>query len=300
MTDHAPSPPLDTRRDRGERPHGLSATCFFEARALEVRYARTTSAALSGVDLAVPHGAFYAVIGPNGSGKSTLMRAFLGAAPVTRGEALVEGRPAASWSRRDLARTVGAVSQNEGVSFPITVRELVAMGRYPHLGPLSSEGSEDREAISLALERCDATQLAARHVGTLSGGEFQRVRLARALAQRPRALALDEPTASLDIRHEMTILGLLRDAATSGTTVLLITHHLDQAARFADRMLLLDRGEVAAEGTPERVMTEDTLSRVYGWPLGVDPDPFSGKPRVTARGLSSQAPPALPPEPPGS
>jgi iron complex transport system ATP-binding protein len=118
-------------------------------------------------------------------------------------------------------------------------------------------------------------------VGTLSGGELQRVRIARALAQDPRGLVLDEPTASLDIRHEMAILQLLRGQANRGITVLLITHHLDLAARFADRLLLLDEGKVAAEGTALEVLTTRTLERVYRWPVAVDPDPATGLPRIT-------------------
>jgi iron complex transport system ATP-binding protein len=233
------------------------------------------------VSLSVPRGSFYAVLGPNGSGKSTLLKALLGLVRPAAGEALVGGRPVSGWARRELAREVGAVAQTESVVFPLTVRELVAMGRYPHLGPLGAESDRDRSAVAGALERCHATPLAGRLVDTLSGGEFQRVRIARALAQGPASLALDEPTASLDLRHEMSILGLLRDAADSGTTVFLITHHLDLAARFADRLLVLEEGRVAAEGPPGEVMRGDVLSRVYRWPLAVELDPVTGSPRVT-------------------
>lgn len=254
---------------------------IFEAEDLTVRYARQGEAALRNVSLCVPSGTLYAVIGPNGSGKSTLMRAILGAVPPASGSIRIGGRPLADWGRRELARAVGAVSQQEHVAFPITVRELVAMGRYPHLGPLATEGAADREAVNSALARCDAEILAHREVSTLSGGEFQRVRVARALAQEPDALILDEPTASLDIRHEMEILGLLRRSADQGMTILLITHHLDHAARFADRVLLLACGEVAAEGTPEEVFDARILEQVYGWPVRVETDPATGTPRVT-------------------
>jgi iron complex transport system ATP-binding protein len=209
------------------------------------------------------------------------MRALLGLRPVERGRVTLDGRPTAAWERRELARAVGAVTQSEQISFPLTTRELVAMGRYPYLGPLERERPEDREAIRRALASCDLAELADREVTTLSGGEFQRARLARALAQEPRALVLDEPTASLDVGHEMTILELLRASADSGMTVLLITHGLDMAARFADRMLLLSRGVVAAEGAPHEVVREDILRSVYGWPLAVHEDPATGAPRVT-------------------
>lgn len=252
-----------------------------EAEGLVVRYADLTPPALAEVTFEVPPGTFYAVLGPNGSGKSTLMKALLGVRRLDGGTVRLEERPLEAWSRRELARAVGAVPQNEQIAFPLSTRELVGMGRYPHLGPLTPEREEDRAAVRRALEACKVAELASRDVSTLSGGELQRARIARALAQEPRALVLDEPTASLDVRHEMSILELLRSAADSGITVLLITHGLDVAARFADRMLLLSRGKVAAEGTPAEVMREDVLSRVYEWPIQVRPDPETGSPRVT-------------------
>ena len=252
-----------------------------EAEGLTVRYPGQPVPALADVSMTVEGGTIYAVLGPNGSGKSTLMKALLGVRPAERGRALVGGRESGAWSRRELARAVGVVAQSETVSFPLTVREMVAMGRYPHLRALAPPRGVDREAIDRALAACDVSDLASRDVGTLSGGEFQRVRIARALAQEPRALVLDEPTASLDIKHEMAILELLRSAAQSGMTVLLVTHGLDLAARFADRMLLLSRGRVAAEGSPGEVMREETLTDVYGWPVAVAADPTTGSLRVT-------------------
>jgi len=253
----------------------------FVTRDLVVRYGRAVRPALGGVTMRAPEGGLYAVLGPNGSGKSTLMRALLGVIEVEAGIATVNGRDAREWERSALAREVGAVPQTETFAFPLTARELVAMGRYPHLGPLRAEGPDDRAAIDDAMARCDVVDLARRSVQTLSGGELQRVRIARALAQAPRALVLDEPTSSLDVRHEMTILGLLRELSSRGITVLLITHHLNLAGRYADRMLLLDEGRVASEGTPDEVLREDVLEAVYRWPVTVDTDSVSGAPRVT-------------------
>ncbi|MBW3535714.1 MAG: heme ABC transporter ATP-binding protein [Gemmatimonadetes bacterium] len=254
----------------------------FSARDVVAGYARAPEPVLDGVSLAVPPGTLYAVLGPNGSGKSTLLRVLLGALAPTAGVVELDGRPLPAWNRRELARSVGVVPQSESIAFPLSVRELVAMGRYPHLGFLRAEGDADRSAVAAALERCDVAALRDRDVTTLSGGELQRVRIARALAQEPRALALDEPTASLDVRHEMSILELLRASADQGLTVVLVTHHLNLAARFADRMLLLHEGRVAAEGTPREVFVEDVLERVYGWPVRVDEDPVAGAPRVVA------------------
>ncbi len=253
----------------------------FSTEGLVVRYPGASRPALDGVTMDVPDGSLYAVLGPNGSGKSTLMKAMLGVLRPERGRALLDGTDAGAWSGRELARVVGVVPQAETIAFPLTVRELVAMGRYPHLGALGGEGEADRRAVTRALEQCDVSDLATRDVTTLSGGELQRVRIARALAQEPRALVLDEPTASLDIRHEMAILELLRASADAGMTVLVVTHGLDMAARFADRMLLLARGAVAAEGPPTDVMRSGILEGVYRWPIAVSADPSTGIPRVT-------------------
>lgn len=253
----------------------------FETRDLVVRYGGTKAPAVDGVTMHVPQGLLYTIIGPNGSGKSTLMRAILGVARPWAGTVRIQGRETREWTRRELARTVGAVSQTEHLAFPLSVRDFVGMGRYPHLGPLRTEGEGDRVAMTRAMEQCDIGDLASRDVTTLSGGELQRVRIARALAQEPRALVLDEPTASLDIRHEMSIFRLLRAFADRGMTVLLITHHINLAARFADRLLLLSGGAVAAEGEVGEVFREEILARVYKWPVAVERDPVTGVPRVT-------------------
>ncbi|HEX9887130.1 MAG TPA: ABC transporter ATP-binding protein [Longimicrobiales bacterium] len=263
----------------------------FRATDLRVRYAGAASPALDGVSMSVPEGALYAILGPNGSGKSTLMRTLMGILRPESGGVWIEDRRVERWDRRELARAVGAVPQSEAMAFPLSVRELVAMGRYPHLGPLSAEGAQDREAVDRALDRCDVAHLRERPVTSLSGGEVQRVRIARALAQEPRSLVLDEPTASLDIRHEMAILGLLRQSADGGMTVLVITHHLDLAGRFADRLLLLDQGRVVSEGEPRDVLQADILSRVYGWPVAVDVNPITGAPRITPLNAGPPPPP---------
>ncbi len=264
--------PAETRND---------ASAALGTTELRVHYPNAPKPALDSVSMTVPRGCFYAVLGPNGSGKSTLLRALLGMVPHAGGQAHLLVRPVSDWNRRALAREAGVVTQPESLAFPITVRELVAMGRYPYLGALQSETPTDREAISKAMRMCDIETLAERFLSTLSGGEVQRTRVARALAQEPNVLLLDEPTASLDVRHEMEILELLRASADDGMTVFLITHHLDLAARFADRLLLLDRGRVAAEGEPREVLQEETLQRVYEWPISVSDDPATGLPRVT-------------------
>ncbi|MFO7260400.1 MAG: ABC transporter ATP-binding protein [bacterium] len=256
----------------------MSGHAVFTARGLRFTYPRAAAPALDGVDLDVPAGGVYAILGPNGSGKSTLLRVLLGALAPQAGEARYAGRPVAEWTRRELARRIGVVPQHEELAFPITARELVAMGRYPHLGNWRREGEADRVAIEQAMARCDVLDLADRPLATLSGGERQLVRIARALAQQPETLVLDEPTAALDIRHEMEIFELVAAlAAAGGVTVLLVTHNINLAARYASRILLLDRGRVAAEGEPDAVLTRETVERVYRWPVVVERHPGPGR-----------------------
>jgi len=235
--------------------------------------------ALAGVSLAARAGEVHAVLGPNGSGKTTLVRVALGVlAPSTGGSAIL-GRPASAWSRRELARLVGVVTQREDNLFPQRVRETVLLGRYARLSLWGAERPEDRAAVTRALDRCDVLPLADRWIWALSGGEYQRVRLARALAQEPRLLVLDEPTASLDVRHEMELFQLVRALADrDGLAVVLITHHVNLAARFADRVLLLSGGRPAGHGTPADVLTRETVERVFAWPVSIAP--FEGRPQV--------------------
>jgi iron complex transport system ATP-binding protein len=220
-----------------------------------------------------------AVVGPNGSGKTTLVRAMLGLLAVEQGSVLVDARSVSSWSRSALARIVGVVGQQEEAVFRLSVAETVMLGRYAHLGPLARPRDVDQAAVRAALERCDIVELAERPIDSLSGGEWKRVRVARALAQEPRALVLDEPTASLDIRHEMELFELIRQLVDGGLAGLVITHHLNLAARFADRIVLLNHGRVVAEGAPPAVLNRETLSRVFEWPVAIRAW-FDGSPQV--------------------
>jgi iron complex transport system ATP-binding protein len=242
---------------------------ILQARAITVRYRPGAPRALDRVDCQVASSELVAVVGPNGSGKTTLVRALLGLLPLEQGSVEVDGRPVGSWPRAELAQTVGVVGQQEEVVFRLSVAETVMLGRYARLGPLAAPRVVDRNAVRAALERCDIVDLAERSVDSLSGGEWKRVRIARALAQEPRALVLDEPTASLDVRHEMELFELIRQLVSGGLGGLVITHHLNLAARFADRIILLDRGAVVAEGKPAEVITRETLSRVFEWPVAV-------------------------------
>ena len=239
------------------------------AAGLRVRYPAQPAPALDEVAVEVLPGRLTAVVGPNGSGKTTLLRALLGMQALEAGEVRVDGRPLRDWRRADLAQAIGALPQREEPMPLLAVEDAVLLGRYARLGALSPVSRQDREAVRGALERCDAWALRRRMVDTLSGGEWQRVRLARALAQQPRLLVLDEPTAALDVRHEMELLELVRSLVTGGLGALVITHHLNLAARYADRILLLHRGRAVAEGTPHEVLRSDLLGAVFEWPVAV-------------------------------
>jgi len=239
-------------------------------REVRYRYPGAQRDVLQDVSLVVQPGEFHAILGPNGSGKTTLVRIALGALRPLSGSATIGDRPAHEWPRRELARVIGVVPQREDNLFPQRVRETVLLGRYPFLSLWGRERPEDHAAVDRALAACDATDLADRWVWTLSGGEYQRVRVARALAQEPRLLVLDEPGVSLDLRHEMALFELVRglvDAQQLG--VLMITHDLNLAARFADSLLLLSEGTVVASGAPEGVLTRQTVERVFGWPVAL-------------------------------
>ncbi len=270
----------------------MSTGQTFATNALEYRYPGQAQPAIDGLTMQVPPGSVFALLGPNGSGKSTLLKLLLGVVTPTAGEAHYLDLPVGRWPRREYARHVGVVPQLEQITFPLTVRELVSMGRYPHMGAWRAEGSDDRQAIDQALERCEIVELAERPLGTLSGGERQRARVARALAQEPDTLVLDEPTAALDIHHEMAMFELLVQLARDdGKTVVIATHNLNLAARYATRVLLLDHGRPAATGTPVEVVEADIIGRVYRWPVTIvghpGPGPDIGAPQVVPLAAAS-------------
>ncbi len=239
------------------------------ASGLSVSYPRSPKPALDDVSIGLSAGELVAVVGPNGSGKTTLLRALLGTVPLTGGSVELLGRPLRAWGPQAMARTVGVVTQREESLFPLTVAETVSLGRYAHLGPVAAPGDADRRIVAEAMGRADVAPLAARRTDTLSGGEWQRVRIARALAQEPRLLILDEPTASLDIKHEMEVFELARGLAGQGIATLLVTHHLNLAARYADRLILLHEGACVVDGVPAEVLTPQHVTRVFEWPVAI-------------------------------
>ena len=254
---------------------------------------------LDGVSLSVRRGEFLALVGPNGAGKTTLLRAVNGLVTPESGTVHTDGADATSLSARGRARRVATVPQETNVGFDFPVRDLVAMGRTAHRSRLSHESEADRAAVTRALDRTGTAAFADRTVGSLSGGERQRVVLARALAQAAPLLLLDEPTASLDINHQVRVLGLVRDLVTTATerdgtdrparTAVAAIHDLDLAARFCDRVALLADGDIRAVGPPHEVLQGDRLAAAYGVETVVTEDAVTGAPRVTALGERTPA-----------
>jgi iron complex transport system ATP-binding protein len=234
------------------------------------------------VTMQVDQGEFFVIIGPNGAGKTTLLKALSGLHALVEGDIHVHRRPIASYSKKELARTLALVPQQINADFPFTVAETVLMGRYPHLGLLAVEGKQDLKLAEQAMEFTEVSHLAGRRLCQLSGGERQRVIIARAICQQSKILLLDEPTASLDPAHQLRIMDLMERLRHEAlVTVVMVSHDLNLASSYADRLLLLKDGEVEKIGTPQQVLTSEQLSQSYGCSLLVDENPLLGKPRVS-------------------
>jgi iron complex transport system ATP-binding protein len=204
------------------------------------------------------------LVGPNGSGKTTLLRLLSGLWRPVEGRALLDGQDLHSIKRKELARRISFTPQDTHLGFAFTVRDLVSMGRHPHLGRFEREGAADRRAVEEALVRADVAHLAARFVTELSGGERQRVLLARSLATQSNAILLDEPTANLDIAHALDVLNLCRKLADEGKTIALAIHDLNSAARYATEVALISAGRISAVGAPEEVLSDAGMRDVFG------------------------------------
>jgi iron complex transport system ATP-binding protein len=232
-----------------------------ELRGLRIRFDRTE--AVHDLTLDVAADEWVMLIGPNGAGKTSVLRALCGLLSFD-GDAWVDGRDVRALSRRELARMIAFVPQNPETPPELTVGEYVLLGRTPHLGYLATEGRRDRQAATRALERLDLLSFAERGLGSLSGGELQRAVLARALAQEAPVLLLDEPTTSLDLGRQQQVLELVDSLRGDGLTVVSTMHDLTLAGQYADRLVLLDRGAVVAEGEPADVLSEANLAAYYG------------------------------------
>ncbi|MGI6609829.1 MAG: heme ABC transporter ATP-binding protein [Limnochordia bacterium] len=246
----------------------------------EITFGYNSHPVLTDVNFALHAGEIVGIVGPNGSGKSTLLGVISRALLPASGSVWVFGTPIQRLPRRDLARLMSVVRQQENVAFDFTVREVVTMGRSPYVGRLGRESPSDLEVVNAAMRIAEVEHLAARRVSELSGGEFQRVILARTLAQDTPVILLDEPTGSLDLKYQVQTLGLLQQLAKEGRSIIITMHDLTLAAQYCDRLLLLHEGRIRAAGTPAQILTPPLLEEVYELATVVIKHPVTGLPVV--------------------
>jgi cobalamin transport system ATP-binding protein len=266
-----------TSRGAAGAAAGIGAAPILEGRSLSFRHPGAAALLFDRLSLAIAPGEFAGLIGPNGSGKTTLLRLLSGTLAPDRGEVRLCGRPAPSYRPRERARLVAVVPQESQILFNFSVLEAVLMGRAPHLGLLGLEGERDFQVARDALAVMDLTDMETRPLRDLSSGERQRVLVARALAQEPRLLLLDEATAYLDLKHRLRIGEILGDLNRRlGLTIVAVSHDLNMAARYSSRLLLLHQGRLEADGAPAQVLTPEMLRAVYETEAMVLPDPATG------------------------
>ncbi len=271
----------------GAAPAGATLPPALEARGVRYRHPGAPAPLFDGFSLAIPAGGFVGLIGPNGSGKTTLLKLLAGLLQAESGELRLEGRPMSDLPPRARARRIAVVLPEPPTLFNFSVLEIVLMGRAPHIGLLGLERPADFAVARAALRDMDLGGLEDRHLLELSSGERQRALIARALAQEPGVLLLDEPTAFLDLKHALGIYEILRRLNRDrGLTVLTVSHDLNLAARFVSRLLLLHHGRLWADGTPREVLRPDRIREVYETEADVTLDPATGAPLVLPRAAS--------------
>lgn len=254
---------------------------MLEARNLIVGY--DGREVLRDVSLTLNSGDIVVLLGANGAGKTTLIRTLNGTITPAVGMVVLDDRPIAEYSRREIARKIAVVAQENETKFPVTVLEFVLGGRFAHGGAFGWESEEDLAFANEAIAKCDLSGYADRLMNELSGGERQRVVLARALAAGAAILLLDEPTANLDLAHQALMFKLVREQCRSnGRAAIVITHDLNLASEFADRVILLHDGQPIADGNPKTVLTQDNILKGFGVEVLLDQNPMSGNVRVTA------------------
>ena len=238
---------------------------------------------LGPLSLSIEEGSLVGIIGPNGAGKSTLLSLLSRHARPAQGEVVLCGAPARRYSARRWARTVGYLPQTVPAAFDFTVEEAVSFGRFPHTELLGFLGPHDHAVVERCLAQTETAGLRGRTLGELSGGERQRVLLASILAQEPRVLLLDEPTATLDIHHQVAFFHVLQGCAAQGMAIALVTHDLTLAAHFCAQLVLVAHGVVARQGAPRDVLEQALINRVYGEAVRVASHPDTGRPIVVPR-----------------
>ena len=248
----------------------------------EIGFRYTDELVLENISFEIKNGEFLGIIGPNGSGKTTLLK-IINRIPIPQEGSIRLSDVNINEMKRDaIARLVAVVPQDSPMTFPFSVEEIVLMGRAPHLGKLRFEGEKDYEIARRAMEMTDTLPFANRNINELSGGERQGILIARALAQEPQIMLLDESTAFLDIRHQIAFFDLMKTLnREQGLTVISVTHDINLASLYCDRIVLLNKGNIHYMGTPDEVITESNIKEVYETDVLVDKNPQTGLPRVT-------------------
>jgi len=237
---------------------------------------------LSSVSLEVSAGEFFVIIGPNGAGKTSLLKVLSGLQKAQKGTVTIKDKNILNYRRRNLSQIMAIVPQHIEVGFPFTVADTVIMGRSPHLGILGMEGENDFHIAEEAMKFTDVSHLTDRKLFQLSGGELQRVIIARAICQQPEIILLDEPTTALDPAHQLKIMDLMEKFRREhGTTIIMVSHDLNLASMYGDRVLLLKSGRVVKTGDPKSVLNKELLEDSYGCRIQVDESPLGGVARVT-------------------
>lgn len=266
------------RRNHHEHRARSPGQTLLEAEA--VSFAVEAQRILQVISLSSRGGEFVGLVGPNGAGKSTLIKCISGLLARTGGSVSLDGRDLELMSPRQIAQVVAHLPQNTSVDFGFTSLEVVLMGRNPHLGPFQLEGAGDYDIARAGMAFTDTDWLADRDINTLSGGERQRVLIARALAQEPRLLLLDEPTANLDIQHQLQVMELVRKLVDGGLAAVTAMHDLNMASNYCDRIYVMKAGEIVASGAPGEVLRSELIHDVFGVGATVDQHPLTGKPRI--------------------
>lgn len=249
---------------------------------INLSYSYGSRPVLKNLTFSVPKSDFFIIIGPNGSGKTTLMKVISGILKPQKGRLEILNRSIGHYNLKALARTIAFVPQMVTVDFPFTVIEMVLMGRSPYLGMLGLEHEKDMEIAKQAIAFTGVEHLTHRKLDQLSGGEQQRVFIARAICQEPDVILLDEPTASLDLAHQVRVMDLMEKLKVEkGVTVVMVSHDVNLAAMYGDQLLLLSNGQIVCQGLPDEVLTFQTLEEAYGCTLLVDESPLGKIPRVT-------------------
>jgi iron complex transport system ATP-binding protein len=239
-------------------------------------------AVIEDVSFSLESGKIIAVLGANGAGKTTLLKSLNASLPIAKGKIFLNGKSLTDFSRREIAKEITVIAQENETKFPVSVLEFVLAGRFAHGARLGWETEKDLQIAEDCLKLCDLTNYESRLMNQLSGGERQRVILARALATEAKILLLDEPTTNLDLAHQAMMFRLVRmRCETQNFSAIVITHDLNLASEFADEILLLKNGKILAKGAPEKVLTEENISEIFGVKVLLDENPSSGNVRVT-------------------